>query len=76
MGHMPDTADGDAADGARELDRGHGEGALADGDGRRFSGIPFLAIVAEFPLGRRHGAGRFVGQIDAGCVRRGRTILA
>ena len=63
---VPRTAHGYAADRAGKLYGGHRESALADGDGRRFAGIPFLALGANLPLLRWHEARSFVRKVDAG----------
>ena len=59
---------GDAAEGAGELDRSGGDGALADADGDDLAGVPLLMLRLQLPCGRGHGAGDFVGKVDAGLL--------
>src|SRR6202166_1401030 len=58
------AAHGDAADGARQLQRRGGDGALTGGDRYGFAGIPLAMEDALDPLLRRHQARLFGRQID------------
>ncbi len=66
MGAFERAARGDAGDGAHHLDGRGGDGALTDADRGDFAGIPLLMVVFHLPLGGGHGAGDFVGEVDAG----------
>ena len=69
VGTMHNSAGGDAAESAGELDGRGGDGALADADGDDFAGVPLLVLGLELPGGGGHGAGDLVGEIDAGLLR-------
>src|SRR5579863_4286551 len=62
------AATGDGGNGARHLNGRSGNGALADANGNGFTGVPFLFVVADFPLFGRHDAGDFLRQVDAGAL--------
>src|SRR5271165_7408723 len=54
-----------AANHEGELQRCDRDRPLADGDGNRFTGIPFPVIHALYPFFRRYEAGFFRGEIDS-----------
>ena len=65
---LENAAHGDAADGARELQRSGGDSALAGGDGNSFAGIPLAMEYTFSPFRRRHQAGFFGREINAGAM--------
>src|SRR5664280_1820151 len=56
----------DAGHAARDLQRGHEDGPLADRDGDRLTEIPRMLSRREAPGRRRNDAALFIGKIDAG----------
>ncbi len=62
-------AGGDSAERAGELQGRDGDGALADADRDHLAGVPLLMLRLELPGGGGHGAGDFVGKVDAGLLR-------
>ena len=60
------TAAGNRADSAGQLNRSHGHGSLADADGNGLARVPFLFEVAHLPFFRRHHAADFLRQVDTG----------
>ena len=61
MGLLKDAPHGDAADHARELQRGGDDSALASGYGNRFTGIPLAMKHALDPFRGRHQPGLLRG---------------
>ena len=58
------TVAGDAAEGARQLDRRDRHRTLSDADGNGLACVPLLLEVLDLPLFRGHHARDLVGQID------------
>src|SRR6202140_2505983 len=62
---LKNAAHGDTADGARQLQRGGGDGALTGGDRYGFAGVPLAMEDALHPLLGRHQARLFRRQVDS-----------
>src|SRR5215472_6985317 len=62
---MPDPSQGHTTEGARELQRRHGQGPLANRYRRSLPRIPLLPEIPQLPFFRRHDTHGLVRQIDS-----------
>jgi hypothetical protein len=66
---VEDATGGDAPDSAGQLNGRRGDGSLPDADRDDFAGVPFFMLGLQLPGRGGHGAGDFIGQVDAGLLR-------